>query len=238
MRPSPRAPLQHSTTGDRQAARRCAGTAGEAWRVEPGGRRFTVGLDARQIAPTCLERETSLSGPRRSPCRTAGLWPDVIYAKADVLLEPQRTPNDWLYSSQWHYFEPAGGVRFPGAWDTTIGSSGITVAVIDTGLVAHANVAGRAVPGYDFRATLASPMTVTGGMRTRAIPAIGSLRQNRARVSSLAVPSKAAPGTGLTSPVQSPRRPTTRSASAELIGIEASAGYGAREVRRLPVRYC
>ena len=73
-----------------------------------------------------------------------------MYAEADVLLEPQRTPNDSLYSSQWHYFEPAGGVGLPGAWDTTIGSSGITVAVIDTGLVAHADVAGRAVPGYDF----------------------------------------------------------------------------------------
>jgi len=76
--------------------------------------------------------------------------PDVMYAEADVLLEPQRTPDDPLYSSQWHYFEPAGGVRLPGAWDTTIGSSGITVAVIDTGLVAHADVAGRPVPGYDF----------------------------------------------------------------------------------------
>jgi len=76
--------------------------------------------------------------------------PDVMYAEADVLLQPQRTPDDSLYTSQWHYFESAGGIRLPEAWDTTIGSSGITVGVIDSGLVEHADVAGRAVPGYDF----------------------------------------------------------------------------------------
>lgn len=76
--------------------------------------------------------------------------PDVMYAEVDVLLEPQRTPNDSLFSSQWHYFEPAGGVGLPAAWDLTIGSNAITVAVIDSGIAAHADVAGRAVPGYDF----------------------------------------------------------------------------------------
>jgi serine protease len=76
--------------------------------------------------------------------------PDVMYAEVDVLLEPQLTPNDSLYSSQWHYFEAAGGIGLPAAWDLTIGSDAITVAVIDTGLAAHADVSGRAVPGYDF----------------------------------------------------------------------------------------
>jgi serine protease len=76
--------------------------------------------------------------------------PDVLYAEADVVFEPQRTPDDPLFASQWHYFEPAGGIRLPEAWDVTIGSNGITVAVIDSGLAVHADFAGRVVPGYDF----------------------------------------------------------------------------------------
>jgi serine protease len=76
--------------------------------------------------------------------------PDVLYAEPDVLLEAQRTPADPLYGAQWHYSEPVGGIRLPQAWDTTIGSEAITVAVIDSGLVAHADFAGRVVPGYDF----------------------------------------------------------------------------------------
>ena len=113
--------------------------------------------------------------------------PDVMYAEVDVLLEPQRTPNDSLFSSQWHYFEPAGGVGLPAAWDLTIGSNAITVAVIDSGLPPM-----PMLPGGPFQATTSSalrrlPMMATGVMQTRAIRAIGSPRQNRARGSSPAV---------------------------------------------------
>src|SRR5205823_4685517 len=59
-------------------------------------------------------------------------------------------PNDTMYGQQWHYFEARGGINLPPAWDVTTGSASLTVAVVDSGVVPHADLAGRLVPGYDF----------------------------------------------------------------------------------------
>jgi serine protease len=75
--------------------------------------------------------------------------PDVEYAEPDGIMLPALTPNDTSYSAQWHYFETYG-INAPAAWDITTGSSGIRVAVIDTGITDHADLAGRWVGGYDF----------------------------------------------------------------------------------------
>ena len=75
---------------------------------------------------------------------------DVLYAEPDLRMVPLRIPNDTAYAQQWHYFEAVGGINLPAAWDRTVGSSNITVAVIDTGLVAHPDLAGRTVAGWDF----------------------------------------------------------------------------------------
>ena len=50
---------------------------------------------------------------------------------------------------------PQGGINLPPAWDRTTGSSSITVAVIDTGVPPHVDLASRLVPGYDFVAHVA-----------------------------------------------------------------------------------
>lgn len=94
--------------------------------------------------------------------------PQVEYAEPDRIMRPLLTPNDPRYTdlSQWHYYSnttqgsypaTAGGANLPGAWDITTGSTSIIVAVIDTGLVPHADIdsniadsSGRVVPGYDF----------------------------------------------------------------------------------------
>jgi serine protease len=86
--------------------------------------------------------------------------PAVEYAEPDRILRPLLAPNDAQYANQWHYHSyaaVAGGANLPGAWDITTGSDGIVVAVIDTGLVPHADIdsnildgTGRVVPGYDF----------------------------------------------------------------------------------------
>jgi serine protease len=79
--------------------------------------------------------------------------PIVEYAEPDTRMFPMLTPNDPQYANQWHYKAPAseiGGANLPGAWDITTGSSSIVVAVVDTGIVAHADLTGRTVAGYNF----------------------------------------------------------------------------------------
>ncbi|MGR4879531.1 S8 family peptidase [Streptomyces sp. LARHCF249] len=75
--------------------------------------------------------------------------PDVAYVEADTRAYPMATPNDTEYAKQWDLFEPTAGMNVPAAWDKTTGS-GVTVAVIDTGYVAHSDLAANMVAGYDF----------------------------------------------------------------------------------------
>jgi|tagenome__1003787_1003787.scaffolds.fasta_scaffold20934063_2 serine protease len=75
--------------------------------------------------------------------------PGVASVEPDLILTKQLTPNDSLYAQQWDLFEPAGGMNAPTAWDTADGA-GVTVAVIDTGITPHSDLAGQVLPGYDF----------------------------------------------------------------------------------------
>ncbi|HUX87282.1 MAG TPA: S8 family peptidase [Chloroflexota bacterium] len=58
---------------------------------------------------------------------------DVVFAEPDyrrfATLTPNVTPNDPLYSAQWALPK----IDAPTAWQTTLGSANVTVAVIDTG---------------------------------------------------------------------------------------------------------
>ena len=74
---------------------------------------------------------------------------DVEYAQPDYVWQHTLEPNDDRYGEQWHYFETYG-INAPAAWDITTGSSNVVVAVIDTGILNHADLTGRTVPGYDF----------------------------------------------------------------------------------------
>lgn len=73
---------------------------------------------------------------------------DVEYAEPDTFVRPASTPNDPLYPQQWDLSEDTGGMRVPAAWDTTSGL-GSVVAVIDTGITPHSDLA-NVLPGYDF----------------------------------------------------------------------------------------
>ncbi|MEU9300964.1 S8 family serine peptidase [Streptomyces sp. NPDC048269] len=75
--------------------------------------------------------------------------PDVAYVEPDSRAYALATPNDTEYAKQWDLFEPTAGMNVPAAWGKTTGS-GVTVAVIDTGYVAHSDVAPNVVAGYDF----------------------------------------------------------------------------------------
>lgn len=73
----------------------------------------------------------------------------VEYAEPDKIMRARLAPNDPSYSLQWNYWD-TWGARLPGAWDKTTGAPGVVVAVLDTGITAHAELSGRTLPGYDF----------------------------------------------------------------------------------------
>ncbi|AXE27593.1 protease [Streptomyces globosus] len=75
--------------------------------------------------------------------------PDVAYVEPDTRAYAMAAPNDTEYAKQWDLFEPTAGMNVPAAWDKATGT-GVTVAVLDTGYVAHSDLAANIVPGYDF----------------------------------------------------------------------------------------
>ncbi len=82
---------------------------------------------------------------------------EVEAAEPDLLMQAQSiAPNDPGFAGspgQWNYFAPSGlnlgGADLPGAWDMTLGSGSVTVAVIDTGYRPHPDLQAM-LPGYDF----------------------------------------------------------------------------------------
>ena len=90
--------------------------------------------------------------------------PNVEYAEPDYKMFPVRTPNDPGFSpginfadlpsialvSQWYLSDPDAGINAPSAWELVVGSPSTIVAVIDTGVLNHSDLADRIVAGYDF----------------------------------------------------------------------------------------
>jgi len=74
--------------------------------------------------------------------------PNIEFAEPDYIANIILTPNDPYYAAyQWHLPK----VSAPTAWDTTTGSSAVTVAVVDSGVQAnHPDLVGRVLAGYDF----------------------------------------------------------------------------------------
>lgn len=74
-------------------------------------------------------------------------------ASRSARVSPQMVPTDPSYATyQWHYFNPAGGINAPAAWDLSTGA-GTVVAVLDTGILANHPDMGSGthiLEGYDF----------------------------------------------------------------------------------------
>lgn len=93
--------------------------------------------------------------------------PEVEYAEPNYLASALYVPNDPSYRYQWHLDNPGtGGIHMQSAWDVSVGSPTVVVAVIDTG-VAYENYGKFVqapdlaqttfVPGRDFVANDAHP---------------------------------------------------------------------------------
>jgi serine protease len=89
--------------------------------------------------------------------------PSVQYAELDRRRHPHATwPDDPLFSGQWYLqneqSDPTAlsAIDAVTAWDTTMGSQGVVIAVLDTGVrydhpdLLGATSGGRLLPGYDF----------------------------------------------------------------------------------------
>jgi serine protease len=74
----------------------------------------------------------------------------VAYAVPDRWVKPARAVNDPQMPAQSYLYNDAVGIGALPAWDITTGSPSVVVAVVDTGVRPHEDLAGRLLPGYDM----------------------------------------------------------------------------------------
>ena len=195
----------------------------------PGG--TTGGGDARddrrrvRVAslPAAARRRRRSAGPRarvRSRGGVRGARPHEDHpslAQRHVLRVRRGAACNGAF--QWDLFEAIGGANLPGAWDITTGSASIVVGVLDTGILAHPDLSGRTVPGYDMIAD-------SRGRQRRRRPRCRPERPRRLGRRQRVLPGNgaaaAARGTARTSPAPSAPPPTTRATSPASTGSARS----------------
>lgn len=123
------------------AARALPARAGKSIGVQHM-RRLAVGADVVR-ADAKLDRAEA-----ETLMRKLAADPNVEYVEVDRLNTIRLTPNDTRYGEQWGY-SGAYGIKANQAWDVTNGA-GSVVAVLDTGITAHSDLAANLLPGYDF----------------------------------------------------------------------------------------
>jgi len=137
--------------------------------------RSNVGLDhARQIVASLGAREVEtlpatgilvLDLPDQADeagfANALAARPDVEFAELDRIMKPAEVvPNDpWFANWEGHLRR----IQAPTAWSTTVGSSNVVIAILDTGVDAnHEDLASKIVPGWNTYNNSSSTMDVSG----------------------------------------------------------------------------
>ncbi|MEO8484950.1 MAG: S8 family peptidase [Betaproteobacteria bacterium] len=124
-----------------------------------------AGVALRVVRPTIdgawvVETAAPVSGAKaRAIAAALEATPGIRYAIPDRRRRAHAAayyPNDTFYQQGylWNLDDPVTGAYFgvdaAHAWAITVGSPTITAAIVDTGITAHPDLAGRVFGGYDF----------------------------------------------------------------------------------------
>src|SRR5712691_993693 len=94
-----------------------------------------------------LEGRRSVGDVQAIAARLAS-HPDIEYAVPDQRRFPSAAPNDPYFVGKLQ--SNLTTLNVPLAWDITTGNPLLVVAVLDTGILPHPDLAGRTLSGYDF----------------------------------------------------------------------------------------
>ena len=133
---------------------RKAGASGRELRVAlPATRAITPAIDSPRGTRMTAEQRHRLS--TLLYIKSLAAKPGVRAASTNRIWKAEALPTDPLYVGQrWHYEM----IKLPEAWDITTGSPGVTIAVVDTGVVhGHPDLEARLRDGYDMVSDPANP---------------------------------------------------------------------------------
>jgi len=77
---------------------------------------------------------------------------EVVFAEPDAIYRPTGTlvPDDTLFVGQWAFDQPSDAdVDGPEAWATDAGDR-VNIAILDSGIISHAEFTGKVLPGIDI----------------------------------------------------------------------------------------